>query len=173
MTAQTPLYGIKYIVRGEPIRNTRQALQDNAETIEAALVRGGVVPPGAADLTAEAATRAAADTANANAIAALQPGAWQSSGLTPPAGYAAVRYRKIPSTDSVWIVGTVTGNFALNAVIFTLAAGFRPTAGTYPINAQAGTNVSAQVDIKTDGTVTAKVATTGGFVQFDHMVPLS
>jgi hypothetical protein len=50
VTAQTPVYGIKYIVPGEPIRNTRQALEDNANTVEAALIRGGVAPPNAADL---------------------------------------------------------------------------------------------------------------------------
>lgn len=50
MTAQTPVYGIKYIQQGEPIRNTRQALQDNATSIEAALVRGGIAPAGAPDL---------------------------------------------------------------------------------------------------------------------------
>lgn len=50
MTAQTPVYGIKYLTVGEPARNTRAALQANAETIEAALVAGGVAAPGAADL---------------------------------------------------------------------------------------------------------------------------
>jgi hypothetical protein len=50
MTQQTPVYGIKYIVPGEPIRNTRQALEDNAKTIEAALVAGGIAPAGAPDI---------------------------------------------------------------------------------------------------------------------------
>jgi hypothetical protein len=40
MTAQTPVYGIKYPVAGEPIRTTRQILEDNAKAVEAALIRG-------------------------------------------------------------------------------------------------------------------------------------
>jgi hypothetical protein len=52
VTAQTPVYGIKYPVVGEPIRTTRQILQDNAETTEAALIAGGVAAPGAGDVLA-------------------------------------------------------------------------------------------------------------------------
>lgn len=52
MTAQTPIYGIKYIVQGEPIKATRQALEDNARTIEAALQSRGVAPANASDVLA-------------------------------------------------------------------------------------------------------------------------
>lgn len=52
MTAQTPIYGIKYLVQGEPVRNTRQALEDNAKTIESALAARGVTPPNTPDLAA-------------------------------------------------------------------------------------------------------------------------
>jgi hypothetical protein len=68
VTAQTPVYGIKYIEPGEPIRNTRQALEDNAYTLEAALVRGGIAPPSAQDL----ATLAGRVSTNEAAIAVLQ-----------------------------------------------------------------------------------------------------
>jgi hypothetical protein len=50
MTAQTPVYGIKYPEIGEPIRTTRQILQDNATAIEAALLAGPASPPNASDL---------------------------------------------------------------------------------------------------------------------------
>lgn len=50
MTAQTPVYGIKYPEVGEPIRTTRQILEDNAKAVEAALVSGGIAPPSASDL---------------------------------------------------------------------------------------------------------------------------
>lgn len=50
MTAKTAVYGLEYLVQGEPARATRGALQRNAETIEAALVRGGIAPPAAQDL---------------------------------------------------------------------------------------------------------------------------
>jgi hypothetical protein len=52
MPGSTPVYGIKYILQGEPIKATRQALEDNANTIEAALMAGGVAAPGASDLLA-------------------------------------------------------------------------------------------------------------------------
>lgn len=52
MTAQTPVYGIQYLEVGEPARTTRAALQANAQTIEAALLAGGITPPGASDYAA-------------------------------------------------------------------------------------------------------------------------
>jgi hypothetical protein len=55
MTAKTPAYGIEYLVIGEPVRNTRLALENNAKTIEAALLARGATVPGAADLAALAA----------------------------------------------------------------------------------------------------------------------
>jgi hypothetical protein len=52
MTAKTPVYGLEYLVQGEPVRNTRAALEANAKTIEAALLARGVPATGAADLAA-------------------------------------------------------------------------------------------------------------------------
>lgn len=52
MTAHTPAYGIEYLVEGEPIRSTRLVLENNAKTIEAALIAGGIAPPLAPDLAA-------------------------------------------------------------------------------------------------------------------------
>lgn len=50
MTAFTPIYRLAYIEQGEPIRNTRQALEDNAYTIEAALQAGGLAPQQVQDM---------------------------------------------------------------------------------------------------------------------------
>lgn len=50
VTGKTPIYGIEYLVPGEPVAHTRAKLQRNAEQIEAALVRGGIAPAGAQDL---------------------------------------------------------------------------------------------------------------------------
>lgn len=50
VTGITPVYGIEYLVEGEPIRHTRAKLERNAAQIEAALLAGGVAAPGAADL---------------------------------------------------------------------------------------------------------------------------
>lgn len=50
VAAATPVYGLRYVAEGQPAHYTRQHLQHNAETIEAALIAGGVAAPGAADL---------------------------------------------------------------------------------------------------------------------------
>jgi hypothetical protein len=50
MTAKTPVFELEYIVEGEPLREARLALENNAKTTEAALVRGGIAPPAAQDL---------------------------------------------------------------------------------------------------------------------------
>lgn len=50
MTATTPVFQLEYIVEGEPLRNARPALENNAKTIEAALLRGPASPPNAQDL---------------------------------------------------------------------------------------------------------------------------
>lgn len=52
ITGITPVYGMEYLVEGEPLFHTRAKLERNAKTTEAALVRGGVAPPAAQDLAA-------------------------------------------------------------------------------------------------------------------------
>lgn len=52
MTAKTPVYQLEYIVQGEPIRNTRLALENNAKSIEAALIARGVAAANAPDVLA-------------------------------------------------------------------------------------------------------------------------
>lgn len=52
ITGITPVYGIEYLVEGEPLFHTRAKIERNSRTVEAALVRGGVAPPAAQDLAA-------------------------------------------------------------------------------------------------------------------------
>lgn len=52
VTGITPVYGLEYLVEGEPVKYTRQKLERNAKTVEAALVAGGLTPPGASDYAA-------------------------------------------------------------------------------------------------------------------------
>jgi hypothetical protein len=52
VTAQTPVYGLKYLEVGQPARDTRDVLEDNARSIEAALIRGGIAPTSIQTLTA-------------------------------------------------------------------------------------------------------------------------
>lgn len=44
VTAKTPIYQLEYLVVGEPARNTRAALENNAKSIEAALAARGIPP---------------------------------------------------------------------------------------------------------------------------------
>jgi hypothetical protein len=52
VTGITPVYGLEYLVEGEPARNTRAKLERTVKAVEAALVAGGITPPGASDLAA-------------------------------------------------------------------------------------------------------------------------
>lgn len=95
MTAQTPVYGIKYPVIGEPIRTTRQILEDNAKAVEAALLSGGVAAPGATDLLALA--------GRVNVIEAAWTSyapSWTCTGSAPVLGNGTLvgRYRKVGRT---------------------------------------------------------------------------
>lgn len=46
----TPVYGLRYVIQGQSARDTRKYLEENAKSIEAALLLGGVAAPGASDL---------------------------------------------------------------------------------------------------------------------------
>lgn len=62
MTAKTPVFQIEYLVEGEPIRATRLALENNAKSIEAALLAGPASPPAASDLAVVAGRVTALET---------------------------------------------------------------------------------------------------------------
>lgn len=169
----TPAYGIKYLAQGAPARYTRAILEDAAKTIEAALAAGGVVPPGAADLVAEAATRAAADAAAANRLTALE-------GVTGPTevAYAAGWAGYVDATATVlWSglryvrrAGVVTLSGAIkttaatsaNSLITTLPVGFRPliTMETHIPGQPVGTTVH----LLADGRLTINAAQASTFV---------
>ena len=111
MTAETPAYHIKYLVEGEPIKTTRQVMEDNAKTIEAALIAGGIAPPLAPDLAAAVAR-----------IGTLEAGAWTtytptwttpSGALAPTLGNGTLigRYQrrgKICHVDIALIIGSTS-----------------------------------------------------------------
>lgn len=52
ITGVTPIYGLEYLVQGEPVRNTRVKMERNAKAVEAALQGKGVAATGASDLLA-------------------------------------------------------------------------------------------------------------------------
>jgi len=92
VTGITPIYGLEYIVQGEPARYARQKLERSMKQVEAALQLGGVAAPGASDLLAvsgrvstleqAAAARPFAVLLGASGTTAVPNGAWTVLPLT-------------------------------------------------------------------------------------------
>ena len=141
MTATTPIYGIEYLVEGEPVRNTRAALENNALTIEAALAARGVPP---ADLVTLIAAGWFSDTG------------WVT--IVPNTGFTAsesLAYRVRGGT--CFLRGTVirtAGAFTTTpTAVFTMPTGARPSSFLrFPATAgmAANVNTSGVVEIFAD-----------------------
>lgn len=164
MTAQTPVYGLKYPADGDPIRDTAAALKANADTIEAALLRGGVAPPGAADLAALS-----------GRVSVLEPGAWQNPASQSLAnfgnGWSPLQYR-LEGGGLVRIRGAVVGGTITGGqVLFTLPAGFRPAANQVLVG-HGGTGFVG-VYVNSTGTVTLQPAAGYSFILINGAVPLT
>lgn len=150
MTAKTPVYGLEYLVQGEPARNTRLALENNAKTIEAALVARGVPPTDLQDLIA---------------------GGWFSDsgwvGIVSAAGTTlngspqVRKVGKLVKAQAGWSSATIPGGAGAmqpNTNYYVAAAGgipagFRPS---YTLYLRAGTNSAANPGrfvIGTDGSI--------------------
>jgi diphthamide biosynthesis methyltransferase len=125
MTAKTPVYQLEYIVEGEPLREARLALENNAKSIEAALVLGGIAPPASQDLATLSGrvTALEADTASTEVAYVTNVSIAYND---VAAGWTGLRYWRNGN------VVTVSGAFRfVNAaanltVVATLPAGFRP-----------------------------------------------
>lgn len=144
MTAQTPIYGLKYIVEGEPARNARQALEDNAKTIEAALQSQGVPAVGAPDLATLS-----------GRVSQLEPGAWVALTLTTGAvytGWPAPRAR-LERAGVVRFEASVS-TISAGVPFLTLPVQFRPN-GNRVIVASSGATTSCLGQIQTNGQVIA------------------
>lgn len=161
MTAQTPLYGIKYLVQGEPARNTRQALEDNAKTIEAALASKALVPPTASDyatiqgrvgtLWADRKVAPLAPTSTAFTWNAANWGQWDPSAP----GYEIVRVsRNAQGLVSIRGLGKNLTAVAANAIVpvLTLQAPYRPRSTALSKMYAAGTT-ACRVDVTPAGLV--------------------
>lgn len=160
----TPLYGIAYVDTDTAVVDLAAASQQAATTIEQALTRGGVVPPGAADLTAEAATRAAADTALSARVNTLE-----GSGPTAPTyGSGWSDYGSGLSPLQVWKVGKtafVSGlvknagavGASTTSVIATMPAGYAPAATVLTPQHYDGIN-ACRVDVQANGQIVLNTA---------------
>jgi hypothetical protein len=168
VTAQTPLYGIKYLVNGEPIRNTRQALEDNAKTIEAALASVPMSAPGATDLAAVAARVGVVEHVN-DAVTDLSRGA----NVNNVAGYRNAGVYRVGRAVCLTSLLTTGAALGAGAALFTLASGFRPASGVIIpllLNAQTGSplvNSSIRADVNgTTGVVSTVAALPSGSYLF-------
>lgn len=132
----TPAYGLRYITEGQPAKYTRQYLQQNVETIEAALLAGGVVPPGAADLNAVTARVAALETKVAPRLDIYRGTTNSYSGGPFAVNYDQVRTTEttpaLTSLDNAWFtVDMLSGRRVKvkQAGLYQLEASARTTAG--------------------------------------------
>lgn len=160
MPLTTPLFGLKYLAVGEPARNTRQVLEDNAKTVEAALVVRGVTPPAVVDLAAEASARASADAALDTRLQVLEPGAWTAlslvggySSYAAPATYPVVSYRKEGRRAWLrgWLLnsGAVAGNTAVTSS--PLPVPLRPVGSNATLWVTTDTGTLRRFEVRTDG----------------------
>jgi hypothetical protein len=111
VTAKTPVYELEYIVQGEPLRGARLALENNAKTIEAALVRGGIAPPAAQDL----ATLAGRVTAT------------EATNTTQDGRLAALEAWRPRATDVLFSQGGLNSAWAPTAMTWTSGLGAKLT----------------------------------------------
>lgn len=156
----TPVYGIKYIPVGGPAYLTRQYLEDNANTIEAALIAGGLTPPGASDYASLVGRVTTLEVKTAPAEVTYPTG-WARIADTT-AQLAGVQYWRRGSLVTVAGGLQTTSARAAQDIAFTLPTGFRPPA-TVDLRMSNGATFS----IRTDGTCkTAGAVATATFMSF-------
>lgn len=146
MAAQTPVYGIKYPVAGEPIRTTRQILEDNAKAVEAAMIRGGIAPPAAQDLATLA--------GRVSTLEAGPDSGWTNVPYNAPMalGSQGFAVRSVGRTVDLIMDMAWAGVYGAGFTFGQIPAGFRPprlrpVVGTY----YDGT--AAYIQVKTTGEV--------------------
>lgn len=131
VTGITPVFGLEYLVEGEPAFHIRQKWARLAAAIEAALVAGPASPPGASDLLAVSGRVTTLENLHPSRAAqavTFPPGFSQF--ISAPGAYEErVRCWKV-APDEVRLVGIVNVVTALAAgatvTAFTLPAGYRP-----------------------------------------------
>lgn len=156
MVATTPVYGIKYPTPGDPIRNTRQYLQDNATTIEAALAAKALAPPGTPDLAAAVARIGVLEAARTVTTALVLKNSFTAVG-----GYRAPYMSR--TDKSVTVYAFVTGGPGAGGVVTTLPVGSRPAADLFIgyLAQTSGTNTATPGIVRATGNVELYGATAG------------
>lgn len=164
----TPNFQLAYIDVDTPLEDLAEASRQAAETIDAALARGGVAPPGAQDLVAEATTRRLADEAldarldalelkpaTGGTLLTLEPN-WThyNDGVVPWTGLRWWRQGNVVTISGAWSTSVARANLAL---IGSLPFGVRP-----PATVQSGALLCASSgQVKLSGALAAAGTTSG------------
>lgn len=155
VTGITPVYGLEYLVEGEPVRNTRQKLERNAKGIEAALVARGVPPTDLAALIA-------AGWFTDSGWVTVPP----ASGFTA-SGTPAVRKR---ANVLYFRGGWTNAGMAASGVytVGTLPAGFRPDTQVNTLASSSNGSTVARLLLNTNGTIQVVTGSTlGAYYRMD------
>jgi hypothetical protein len=147
VSAFTTNFQLEFLAPGEPVRNTRAILQRMAESVDAALTRGGIAPA-ATQVLVGLPARTTALEGRATTLEgrtalppATAPAVTYGPGFGPytdaTVGWSGVRYWRNGGTVTVSGAFATTAATANLAVLATLPVGFRPPAtvqefgGTY------------------------------------------
>lgn len=180
-------YALPYADADTPLVDLAVVSEQLATEIGGALARGGVAPPGAADLAAEANTRAAADTALGNRVTAVESSAWStwalSAGLASYTGTVGAAPNTLAgpydvhgwrtSGTRIWLRGwiqttaAVAAFSALNSVALPSAA--RPAkARALWASVDGAPPTLARLEVGTDGFIrTYRALATGAYLNLD------
>jgi hypothetical protein len=193
VTAQTPIFGLKYPVVGESIYLFRQCAEDNAKAIEAAMAPR-TLNTNISSLNDEIAARQAQDTTlqaaiqtNTNAVAAINAGlqetaptdlAYYAGGTNFGAGYRNLCFWRTYKTVFVAGMAKIVGSLAAGAGVqlVGLPAGYRPASIVPAPVLVNGTGVG-RLDVQPGGdlvlTNTSGAAyTAGSYVPVNLAVPI-
>lgn len=150
MTAKTPVYQLEYLVPGEPAKTTRQVLERNAKSIEAALLARGVPAPGASDLAEVAGRVATLETPMSGRYTLTQTGV-ANGALTNLATLTKAR------ESGGLVAGVTNGVLTLPPGLWSLWWGYRmyggglAASGRNFLTAMIGATVAARAPFMTPG----------------------
>lgn len=169
VTGITPIYGIEYLIEGEPARNTRAKMERNAKQIEATFAAGGLAPPGTPDLAAAIARIGVLEHVN-DAVTTISPAA----NVAHVGGYRNAGVYRVGRAICLTSLLTTTAAIANAGTLFTLPTGFRPSqVQPLLVNAQTGSplvNTSIRLDVATSGIVsTVGSLASGSYIFLDSV----
>lgn len=165
----TPLYGIPYLVEGEPFNTFRLKSEQIAFGLEDALQTAGITPPDLADFLA--------DLATFNTLAAagvFTDSGWQAVPVAGPFAAHTVppAVRKIGKTVYArggWTNAGLTANTV--TAVGTIPAGYRPATQLEFVPGMSSPGSTGKAFVATTGVVSLNPGgTVPGYMRFDAQV---